>query len=53
MCIRDSAKEKRLQELSDDPRLRPVLDTFPGAQIIDVKPAAPSAQDNPEPTQEQ
>ena len=42
------AKEKRLAELSDDPRLKPVLDTFPGAQIIDVQPATPVTDDNHE-----
>ena len=47
------AKEKRLLELSDDPRLKPVLDTFPGAQIIDVQPAAPTMDNNPEQTVEQ
>ncbi|MEM8950100.1 MAG: DNA polymerase III subunit gamma/tau [Pseudomonadota bacterium] len=47
------AKERRLAELSDDPRLKPVLDTFPGAQIIDVKPANPHMGDNTEQTMEQ
>ncbi len=42
------AKEQRLAELSDDPRVKPVLDTFPGAQIIDVQPAAPHMDDNTE-----
>lgn len=46
------AKDKRLAELSDDPRLKPVLDTFPGAQIIDVQPADPIMDDNPEQTVE-
>lgn len=36
------AKEQRLAELSDDPRVKPVLDIFPGAQIIDVQPAGPA-----------
>ncbi len=44
------AKEKRLTELCDDPRVKPVLDTFPGAQVIDVQPAAPHMDDNTEPT---
>jgi len=35
----DLAKEERLAELVDDPRLKPVLETFPGARIIDVQPA--------------
>ena len=43
------AKERRLAELSDDPRVKPVLETFPGAQIIDVKPASPHMDGNPEP----
>ena len=47
------AKEQRLAELSDDPRLKPVLETFPGAQIIDVQPASPHMDDNPEQTMEQ
>ena len=42
------AKERRLAELSDDPRLKPVLDSFPGAQIIDVQPATPVPDDNHE-----
>ena len=46
------AKEKRLLELSDDPRLKPVLETFPGAQIIDVQPAEPIMDKNPEQTVE-
>ncbi|MEL6963610.1 MAG: DNA polymerase III subunit gamma/tau [Pseudomonadota bacterium] len=44
------AKEQRLAELSDDPRLKPLLDAFPGAQIIDVQPASPITSGNPEHT---
>jgi DNA polymerase-3 subunit gamma/tau len=31
------AKQQRLTELADDPRIKPVLETFPGAKIIDVQ----------------
>ncbi len=44
----DAAKERRLAELSDDPRVKPVLETFPGARIVDVQaPAAPAAMIEP------
>lgn len=33
-------RELRLRELQDEPSIRRVLDAFPGAQIVDVKPAA-------------
>ncbi|MEZ5932264.1 MAG: DNA polymerase III subunit gamma/tau [Alphaproteobacteria bacterium] len=46
------AKERRLAELADDPRVKPLLDTFPGAQIIDVQPASAYVNDNPERTVE-
>ena len=45
-------KEQRLAELSNDPRLKPVLETFPGAQIIDVQPATPHMDDKQEQTME-
>ena len=44
------AKERRLAELADDPRVKPLLESFPGAQIIDVQPKDPTMSDNPEPT---
>ncbi|MGI9499956.1 MAG: hypothetical protein ACR2P3_07960, partial [Geminicoccaceae bacterium] len=44
------AKEQRLAELGEDPRLRPVLETFPGAQIIDVQPPTPVLASDPEQT---
>ncbi len=31
------AKRLRLTELADDPRVKPVLDIFPGAKIVDVQ----------------
>ncbi|MGI9436215.1 MAG: DNA polymerase III subunit gamma/tau [Geminicoccaceae bacterium] len=31
------AKQQRLSELAEDPRIKPVLETFPGAKIIDVQ----------------
>ena len=51
LCLTEQAalaKERRLAELSDDPRIKPVLETFPGAQIIDVQPASPYMDDNTE-----
>jgi DNA polymerase-3 subunit gamma/tau len=45
------AKRLRLTELADDPRIKPVLDIFPGARIIDVTTPAPLPADhttNPE-----
>ncbi|MDX1541316.1 MAG: DNA polymerase III subunit gamma/tau [Geminicoccaceae bacterium] len=39
-------KQERIAALSDDPRLRPVLDAFPGARIVDVREAtgAPASE---------
>ena len=31
------AKQRRLLELADDPRVKPVLEIFPGAKVIDVQ----------------
>ncbi len=44
------AKEQRLAELADDPRVKPLLESFPGAQIIDVRLKDPTTNDNPEQT---
>lgn len=44
------AKERRLAELADDPRVKPLLECFPGAQIIDVQPKDRTMNDNPEQT---
>jgi DNA polymerase-3 subunit gamma/tau len=46
------AKERRLAELADDPRVKSVLEAFPGARIIDVQPASAPISDNPERTVE-
>jgi DNA polymerase III subunit gamma/tau len=40
-----AVKQARLQALAADPRIRPVLDTFPGAQIVDVRSRAPIDMD--------
>jgi DNA polymerase III subunit gamma/tau len=36
-----AAKQARLEALAADPRIRPVLDSFPGAQIVDVRTRPP------------
>ncbi|HEX6142742.1 MAG TPA: DNA polymerase III subunit gamma/tau [Geminicoccaceae bacterium] len=36
-------KQARITALADDPRLRPVLEAFPGARIIDVREASDAA----------
>jgi DNA polymerase-3 subunit gamma/tau len=35
-----SARRERLDALAEDPRIKPVLQQFPGAAIVDVRPAA-------------
>jgi DNA polymerase-3 subunit gamma/tau len=35
-------KRARIEALSEDPRLKPILESFPGARIVDVRPAASS-----------
>jgi DNA polymerase-3 subunit gamma/tau len=35
-----TARQARLDALADDPRIKPVLQHFPGAAIVDVRPAA-------------
>jgi DNA polymerase-3 subunit gamma/tau len=41
------AKQERISALAEDPRVRPVLETFPGARIVDVRnPAAGGAADS-------
>ena len=47
------AKQQRLVELAEDPRVKPVLEIFPGAKIIDVQTPAGVAVDNPGNSQEQ
>ncbi|MGI9449156.1 MAG: hypothetical protein ACR2QH_00620, partial [Geminicoccaceae bacterium] len=47
------AKQQRLVELADDPRVKPVLEIFPGAKIIDVQTPVGSPMDNPRDSQEQ
>ncbi len=42
------AKRRRLSELADDPRVKPVLETFPGARIIDVRTSSAAASPTPE-----
>ncbi len=42
------AKQRRLSELAADPRVKPVLDIFPGAKVIDVQ--APAVLSSEEPT---
>ena len=34
-------KRLRLSELADDPRIKPVLDIFPGSKVVDVQALAP------------
>ena len=46
------AKQLRLSELADDPRVKPVLDIFPGAKIIDVQASMIPPSDNPNDSQE-
>jgi DNA polymerase III subunit gamma/tau len=35
-----AARRQRLETLAEDPRIKPVLEHFPGAAIVDVRPAA-------------
>ena len=35
-----AAKRERIDALASDPRVRPILDSFPGARIVDVRSAA-------------
>jgi DNA polymerase III subunit gamma/tau len=35
-----TARRQRLETLAEDPRIKPVLERFPGAAIVDVRPAA-------------
>jgi DNA polymerase-3 subunit gamma/tau len=41
-------KAERLAELERDPRVRAVLDLYPGARIVDVAPAEPPAENAPD-----
>ena len=43
-----AAKQRRLAELAEDPRVKPVLETFPGARIIDVRTSSVAAPPTPE-----
>jgi len=47
------AKQQRLTELADDPRVKPVLEIFPGAKVIDVQTPAGPPTDNLRDSQEQ
>jgi DNA polymerase III subunit gamma/tau len=35
-------KQARIEALSEDPRVKPILESFPGARIVDVRPTASS-----------
>ncbi len=35
-----AAKRARIEALGEDPRVKPLLDSFPGARIVDVRPPA-------------
>jgi DNA polymerase-3 subunit gamma/tau len=35
-----AARRQRLDALAEDPRIKPVLEHFPGAAVVDVRPAA-------------
>ncbi|MGH6900568.1 MAG: hypothetical protein ACREJ5_29130, partial [Geminicoccaceae bacterium] len=35
-----AARRQHLDALAEDPRIKPVLEHFPGAAIVDVRPAA-------------
>ena len=41
----DAARRRRIAELGHDPDFRSLLEAFPGAEIVDVREAAPVSQD--------
>jgi DNA polymerase-3 subunit gamma/tau len=46
----EARRRQRIEELRHDPTFRPLLDTFPGAEIVDVREIAPAAARAAEPT---